>query len=500
MLFFFHRYFSGKEFKIFPSLFFGFEKPILAIPNLAHLLLPHRQADALARVKELNSLHTQFGVPCTSFAHLAPLSQKRKPQAFGIFMFLILFSINSFAQQPNIGLPQQRQEQNNQIKQNNNNSIHTQTQQYNYKELDDDIKTKPTKKTSAPRFRFADRNSKDYQLNAGKYISAFNELNMMLLTDTAIEVKRAIFIVENAYLKEKIPYDKYLKLIQGKVNLIKHIIKKEKLDPANPDAIHYAIQKLFSDTLYIKQANGTIKIVKPFVYDFNDPFGEKDPAKQLVTKLLVTNNGQCHSMPLLYMILAEEFKIKSYLSYSPQHSFIKFQTKNGNWYNFETTNGRLTTDAFVLGSGFIKSEALKSGIFNQPHNTKEVVANMFIDLANNYQEQFGYDDFQQKCVDKNLKYNSNFIYAKVVQSNYQTALTDLALAEENYPNPKSIPNYPFIALEFQKRDALYDELDNLGFTSMPKDAYQQWLKSLKQGQEKQNSEDLKFKFTEQIKK
>ncbi len=76
----------------------------------------------------------------------------------------------------------------------------------------------------------------------------------------------------------------------------------------------------------------------------------------------------------------------------------------------------------------------------------------------------------------------------------------MALAEENYPNPKSIPNYPLIALEFQKRDALYDELENLGFTSMPKDAYQQWLKSLKQGQEKQNSEDLKFKFTEQIKK
>jgi len=406
----------------------------------------------------------------------------------------------SFAQQPIIGLQQQRQEQNNQIQQNNNNLIHTQTRKYNDMGLDDDIKTKPAKKTSVPRFRFVNVNSQDYQINSGNYIKAYNELNTMLLADTAISIKRAVFIVENASLKEKIPYDKYLRLIQNKVNHIKHILKKEKLDPTNPDAIHYAIQKLFSDTLYIKQANGTIKTIKPLGYDFNDPFGEKDPAKQLVTKLLVTNKGQCHSMPLLYMILAEEFKVKSYVSYSPQHSFIKFQIKKGTWYNFETTNGRLTTDAFILGSGFIKSEALKSGIFNQPHNTKQVVANMFIDLANNYQEQFGYDDFQQKCVDKNVKYNSNFIYAKVVQSNYQTALTDLALAEENYPNPKNIPNHPIIALEVQKRNALYDELDNLGFTLMPKEAYQQWLKSLKEGQEKQNSEDLKFNFTKQIQK
>lgn len=468
---------SLKRFLVFyfPPLFAGLKNPFFSITNLANLFFQKGRQ----KLNKLNSFPNQLGVLCTFFARALNAPQSA-PQGYRSLVFVFV-SLSAFSQQNNI---------------HNQNSRDS----YNeYEEVKSEFKNTPTKKISKSKFRFVDVNSNEYKSNSTNYTKAFDELNTMLVVDTSISVKRAVYIVENAYLKRKISYEQYLKLIQDKVTLVKYILKKEKLDPTNPDAIHYAIQKLYSDTLLIKQQNGTVKTVNPFSYDFNDPFGEQDPTKQLITKFLITNKGQCHSMPLLYMILAEEFKIKSFVAYSPQHSFIKFQTKNGSWYNFETTNGRLTTDAFILGSGFIKSEALKSDIFNTPHNAKQVVANMLIDLANNYQEQFGYDDFQQKCVDKNLIYNSNYIYAKIVQSNYQTALTDLALAQENYPLPKNIPNYPFIVQQFKKRDALYDELDNLGFTSMPKEAYQVWLKSLKKGQETQNSADLKFKFITQIK-
>jgi len=503
MLFGFHSNIRTKEFKIFPSLFFGFEKPVLAIPNLAHLLLPYQDANADAKSKELNPTAQQIGVLRTLFARALNVPQSA-PQAYCIFiLFFVLISTLCFSQQPNIGLQQLRQEQQFQTQQ-NNAVIYQKTKQENYnqvKEIEeiDKEEKRITKKVSTSRFRFSNINSSEYKQYAGNYIKAYNQLNEMLLNDTAIDIKRAIYITENPYLKDKLPYNQYLKLIQNKVSLVKHILKKEKLNPQNPDAVHYAIQKLYSDTLYIKQANGTIKTIKPFSYDFDDPFGEKETSKQLVSKLLVTGKGQCHSMPLLYMILAEEFHVKSHIAYSPNHSFIKFQTKNGTWYNFETTTGRLTTDAFVLGSGFIKSEALKSGIFNQPHNTKKVIANMFIYLANSYKEEFGYDDFQQKCVDKNVKYNGNYIFAKVVQSNYQTALTDLVLAQENYPAPKNISNYPYIKEQFQKRNALYDELDNLGFSSIDKESYKEWLQSGKQGEEKQNGDGLKIKLINQIK-
>ena len=460
---------------------FGFDKTAIAITQVAHCILPTADNFADFKIQRATlSFPKQFGVLSALFAGLSPLSQVRLPQAFGIFI-CVFIKLATFSQ---------------------NNSIHNHNSADSYKEYQDlktELNKTLTKKVSKSKFRFVAYDSADYKLNGVNYKNAFNELSIMLLNDTSINVKRAVYIVENATLKNKITYNQYLKLIQSKVNLVNGTIKKEKLDPTNSDAIHYAIQKLYSDTIYQKQPNGTIKKIKPLYYDFNDPFGEKNQTNQMVTKLLITGKGQCHSMPLLYMILAEEFKVKSYLSYSPQHSFIKFQTKSGTWYNFETTNGRLTTDAFVLGSGFIKSEALKSNIFNTPHNPKQVIANMFIDLANDYQERFGYDDFQQQCVNQNFKYNSNYIYAKIVQSNYQTALTDLALAQENYPAPQNISYYPLINEQFQKRNAMYDDLDNVGYTSMPKEAYQVWLQSLKQGQEKQNSEDLKFKFINQIK-
>ena len=112
----------GAVFSFFlPTLFFGFDKPVLAIANLTHLPLPRRQANTLAKSKKLNSLPHFFGffkpilaipklstiffasykakniklnclpaikgVLCTFGGHLAPLSQKPKPQACGIFFF-----------------------------------------------------------------------------------------------------------------------------------------------------------------------------------------------------------------------------------------------------------------------------------------------------------------------------------------------------------------------------------------------------------------------------
>lgn len=385
-----------------------------------------------------------------------------------------------YQQNPHLGGTNSKKEYNNFIKESNKANT-------NYKP------SCPTRY-----FKPVDFSAKTYNQTAAKYITAYNEINMMFANDTSINLKRAVYLVEKAYLKQSIEYNYYLKLIQEKVEQVKILLKKEKLNETNFDAVHYAIQKLYSDTLIYKQKSGLIKVVKPMTYDFIDPFGEKDITKPLVLKLLITGKGQCRSLPLLYMILAEEFKIKANIAYSPAHSFIKFQTKNGTWYNFEATNGRLTTDAFVLGSGFVKSEALKSEIFNKENTPKQVVANLFVDLAEYYRSQIGDDDFTQKCIGKINRYNPNYIYGKVLQSNFQTALTDLALAEECYPPMNYLSNYPKIKNQMNIRDNFFDELDNLGFTSMPKEAYNEWLKSLKKGQEKQNSDELKQQFKKQL--
>jgi hypothetical protein len=90
-----------KEFKIFPTLFFGFDKSVMAIANLAHLLLPCGQANTLAKANKQNAYRTkQSGAPTKNrgvFAHLLPVGQKRKPRACGIFCFKdVVFLIKNF--------------------------------------------------------------------------------------------------------------------------------------------------------------------------------------------------------------------------------------------------------------------------------------------------------------------------------------------------------------------------------------------------------------------
>lgn len=145
---------------------------------------------------------------------------KGAQQAYGIFVFIVLFTLN-LKVQINV-FEQQRQQQNNQIQQNNNKAIHNQSSQDNYNQVEEaKAELKNTKKVSNSKFRFLDYNSPNNKLKANIYIKAYNELNAMLSTDTATSIKRAVYIVENSYLQNNLPYNQYLKLIQNNVELVK---------------------------------------------------------------------------------------------------------------------------------------------------------------------------------------------------------------------------------------------------------------------------------------
>jgi len=63
-------------------------------------------------------------------------------------------------------------------------------------------------------------------------------------------------------------------------------------------------------------------------------------------------------VPLLYLILAEQLKAKAALSLAPDHCYIQFPSNNGNFYNFETTQGKPVIDNAIMMSGFINSTAI----------------------------------------------------------------------------------------------------------------------------------------------
>lgn len=100
-------------------------------------------------------------------------------------------------------------------------------------------------------------------------------------------------------------------------------------------------------------------------------------------------------MPLLFLILSEELNTDAHLAFSPQHSFIKFQDKEGRWYNAELTRGALISDDSYMSSGFIKAEALKNKLYLDPLSKEQAIAHLLAELGRNYIRRYGYDGFEK---------------------------------------------------------------------------------------------------------
>lgn len=348
-------------------------------------------------------------------------------------------------------------------------------------------------------FRFANPSSINYQLKNKYYQSAYDSINEMLEGEKPLDLKHAVFLVENTYFDNQVKYKQFCDLINKKVYILQQIIKSEKLDITNNLALNYAIQKLFTESVKYKDKDGKIKIAQQLKYDFEDFEGAEDFSKQFVTKLLINGSGQCHSLPLLYMILANEIGAKANLAYSPNHSYIAFPDNQNNWYNFECTSGEFTSYSFIMSSGYVKAEAIKSGIYTLPVSLKQLVANQLNDLAIQHNAVLGIDDFQLKCAKRTLDFFPNNIMALMNVSNHQSAKTKVAAYNAEFPDFKNIDNYPDLKKEINKRNELYNYIDNLGFSVMPDEAYKSWLKSLDLEKAKQESKEIKKHIIQKIK-
>lgn len=321
------------------------------------------------------------------------------------------------------------------------------------------------------------------------YYDAYNQL-ASLNTDN-YSISEANFIVENAYYNNKQNFNQFKSGIQKTAKQLLQRIKERKQDTESNTDKNLMIFEYFSKDMKL----GGVQH-KAFKYDFEDYMGQKDHSKMFVSKLLKTGSGQCHSMPLLYLMLAEEMNTEAHLAYAPNHSYIKFMDGEGEWQNAELTNGIFTANSLILESGYIKSEALQNDIYMKGLSKKELLAQVYADLANGYIHKYGMDEFVGKILDKALEHSPNNIYANQLKSMYQQArlayvagqlgVTDL----ENPEDLKKIRFYPRAVALLQETKAQFDNIDNLGFVMMPEGAYQQWLGNMKEESNKQKSEEL----------
>ena len=347
-------------------------------------------------------------------------------------------------------------------------SIRNQSKKAVYEALKEDYKRSNQRGSTRKydgEFLFTDHASSNYQNNIKYFESAFKEINKMLNGEKKLSIKEAVYLIEDIVNKGTVSRTNYNNRIENLKEYAKQRAKEYKVNLDGNLKKHFAIQRLYSDTA-----------IDALRYDFNDPLGRNDYRQLFVTKLLKTGTGQCRSLPLMYLILAEEMGIDAYLSFAPEHSYIQFKHK-GYLYNFETTNGFIGSKNYIVGSGFVKVESIKTKAYMSPLNKKQTIAHLLLTLAKIYRKEIGYDSFLEKCVNTSLNHYSG-IHGAMEKANIETAKLDLTLWNHGYPTVEQIKQSPQLSKQFDNLMNWYDKIDNMGYTEISSEAYEAWIESL----------------------
>jgi hypothetical protein len=320
------------------------------------------------------------------------------------------------------------------------------------------------------------------------YLKVYQELDNMLSGKQVLSFKRAVFITENAYMDNILDYSKFDEHISKLVLLSKLWMKfnhlREYHFSDSMDVLkNYSLFKLLKDTVNLSiSADGEFMHI-PYSYDFNDFFGEVDWKNMFITKLLVTHKGNCHSLPYLYKILADELGATCWLSLAPNHIYLKNRCEKIGWYNTELTSGEFPIDAWITTSGYIPIKAIQSGIYMDTLNNQQAISLCVLDLAKGYEHQTKnyYDNFILNCCDLVLKYHPANVQAILLKAETLKRIFEKESQENNGDSTST----------YLKMEQLYSTLFDLGYREMPEKMYMQWLKSVTSEKRKYENKRLK---------
>ena len=196
-------------------------------------------------------------------------------------------------------------------------------------------------------------------------------------------------------------------------------------------------------------------------------------------KCLATGGGQCSSMPVVYLSLAERLGATAYLSLAPQHSFIKYPDKAGNIVNYEPTSNWKISDKWYADNMAITPEARRSGIYLDTLNSRAIVADCILSLAAGYMQKYGSADgrFVDDCLGASMPcFKRPHIQALFIKSAQLARMLHTVVINTGIRSFDDIPKSPqaneyYTALS--KNEAL---IKNLGYRDEPRELYAQLIR------------------------
>lgn len=300
------------------------------------------------------------------------------------------------------------------------------------------------------------------------YKTAFDEMMQMIKGDKPVDFKRAVFLVENAHYDNKLNYEQFCSDIEVMEQKVRRIIRNEPLDVQQFKTIgNWAIFTYMTQPVPFNDN-------KPFQYDFDNFLPSKNVINGFVTKLIKTGKGNCHSMPYLYKILADEIGSEATIAYAPMHVYIKHRDENGDWRNVELTNGSVSRDVWIIQTLNVSLEQIKSGLYMRALSEREIIAACISDLIDNYELRFKrYDILTLAMIESVRAYFPKFYNIILLKAdNYE----DLIKAERK----KQKPDRRLISQYLKEVDASLALMKEVGYKKASEKNYTNWIQKIRE--------------------
>jgi len=327
---------------------------------------------------------------------------------------------------------------------------------------------------------------------------AYHVITEMLEGHQPVSFKRAVFEVENAYLDGQLDRALFQQELDLLTELVLQTMYNRELQYSRQDKrqveIHAAMFTVMNDTTTILFDENVSLVHLPFRYDFDDVFGRDSWQQMFVSKLLATRTGNCHSLPYLYKILAEELGVQAHLALAPNHVYIKLRNQQSGWYNVELTSRQFPVDAWLTASGYVHLDAIRSGIYMDTVSTKQSLALTLVDLAKGYERKMGGADpeFVLEIIEGALNYDPKSINALLLKAETLNKMIQSKSKQLGSSKISEAERHSALQSLFEQMQRTYANIHESGYRQMPESMYLAWLESLQAEAEKFENKNLPY--------
>ena len=207
---------------------------------------------------------------------------------------------------------------------------------------------------------------------------------------------------------------------------------------------------------------------RPYTYDHADPYGV-DLNNKLLATYIDTRKGNCVSMPILHLIVAEGLGLNVSLSTAPLHVFVRYTNPiNGRSLAIEATSGgNPTREIWYHERMGVTDRQVENGIYLGVLTKRETIAVMASTVTEWLMSQGRYEEAIE-VADVLLEYYPKDIHAVLSRGSAYGELMRIEFVER-FPSPAAIP--PSLRPRYQmlakKNAAAFQQAEAWGWTPVP---------------------------------